>query len=132
MDTGFWIFLIVLIIVLLLDPLTMILGDWSYRRMGGDAAESRFIRWVKEGNTMKVKKLLARDSSRLWLDDKDVNGMTALMHAAKTGHKDIVQILLDEGADPNKVHAKMTALTLAEEGGHTEIVDVLKQAVFRR
>jgi hypothetical protein len=133
MGTDFWIMILVMAIIVLVDPLLMIIGDISFSRGGGAEGRGKhLIFFVKKSDTNKVRKLLARDSSRHWLDDKDEYGMTALMYAAKEGHEDIVRILLDEGADVNKVCSKMTALNLAEQNGHTAIVELLKEPTIRR
>ena len=52
--------------------------------------------------------------------------MTALMLAAQGGHTNIVQYLLDEGADVNKLDAYgSSALMYASSHGHTETVRLL-------
>ena len=57
------------------------------------------------------------------------NGRTALMHAACGGYKEIVQALIDNGADINaQDDKKNTAMTLAQKKGRTEIMETLKSA----
>ena len=51
------------------------------------------------------------------------------MAAAANGHGDIVEILLNRGAEVNeKTESGVTVLMVAKKGGHTEIVELLKQA----
>jgi len=55
---------------------------------------------------------------------------TALHEAANRGHREIVQLLLDNGADTKVVepHWGGTAAGWAHHGGHPEIVEMLQQA----
>ena len=57
------------------------------------------------------------------------NGLTALMMAAREGHRDLVAMLLAGDADPNlKSHAGVTALAAARERELKEIVELLVKA----
>ena len=61
-------------------------------------------------------------------DAQDRNGETALIQAAGSGRKDIVEKLLAFGADRALIdHRGMTALQHAEEGGHSKIVSLLQE-----
>lgn len=58
-------------------------------------------------------------------------GTTALHLAAQRGHADLAELMLDHGADPNRVGRKFSAegqtpLQMAEEGGHTAIAALLR------
>jgi ankyrin repeat protein len=49
------------------------------------------------------------------------------MLAAERGHKEVVELLLESGADVNaKSNIGWTALMLAAFNGHKEIVEILK------
>lgn len=54
---------------------------------------------AEEGNTIKLKEAL--DSGVRPDDTLNVGDRTALLIAAMHGHSDIVQLLLERGADPN-------------------------------
>ena len=62
------------------------------------------------------------------------DGATPLMLAASCGDPEIVQALLDQGADLNGsfVQTGKTALMLAEEHGYAGIARLLKQAGAER
>ena len=129
MDTAFWIVVFGIIIVVVLDPLLDFLWPPPSDVWG---SKGRLIDSAKKGDTRKIRKLLAKDPSRYFIDAKDSSGMTALMHAARKGHMEVVRILLREGADPNTLNpAGATATSLAEEAGHTAIVHLLEEAGAR-
>jgi ankyrin repeat protein len=51
------------------------------------------------------------------------------MAAVQYAHKEIVDMLLKAGANPNiRANNGVTALTLAENKGHKEIADMLRAA----
>ncbi|MCY4188296.1 MAG: ankyrin repeat domain-containing protein, partial [Bryobacterales bacterium] len=57
-------------------------------------------------------------------------GYTALMFAAAEGHADIVQMLLDKGADPDLRDTDgESALKFASDKRHQDVIDVLRRAV---
>jgi ankyrin repeat protein len=56
-------------------------------------------------------------------------GYTALMAASEYGHREIVKLLIEAGADVNAADwYGRTALGWALRGGHTDIVNLLKEA----
>jgi ankyrin repeat protein len=64
---------------------------------------------------------------------KDNLGGTALMRAAFDGHKEVVELLLEKGADVNaKDKDGGTALMIAYVKGHKEIVKLLKSYGTKR
>jgi len=57
---------------------------------------------------------------------------TALMCAAKQGQVEVVEALVNAGADAGMTNKKgESALTIAEEAGHTEVVEKLSAAQLR-
>jgi ankyrin repeat protein len=59
---------------------------------------------------------------------RTVSGKTPLMAAAYKGYSDIVQMLLDNGADVvSKDGRGDTAEKIAERGGYTRIMELLKK-----
>jgi ankyrin repeat protein len=60
------------------------------------------------------------------INNKDNNGYTALMIASENGHKEVVELLLNKGANINyKNDDGYTALMLASAKGHKNIVELL-------
>ncbi len=61
----------------------------------------------------------------------DLNGNTALINATRLGYTQIVQLLLDAGADINiKDKFNKTALDYAIELGHMDIIIIIKNSSF--
>ncbi|MCE9610686.1 MAG: ankyrin repeat domain-containing protein [Chthoniobacter sp.] len=85
---------------------------------------------AREGELEKVRALLkekpelAKASERFWRPPTD--NYTALHYAVMKGHKEIVELLLAQGADVNaKSHSGYTPVYEGAENGHLEIVKVL-------
>ncbi len=85
-----------------------------------------FIRAARAGNLASVAGFLDKDPSII--NEKDEWGKTALMHAAASGHKDIVELLLEKDApiDKQDNHGR-TALNHAQTQNQTEIIAVLEE-----
>ena len=78
-----------------------------------------------QGNREVVELLLAQP--RIKVDAPDVDGYTALMWAAEHGDRDIVDSLLQAGADPSlKNRRGQTAEALADQGIATRQAIILK------
>lgn len=78
------------------------------------------------GDVKQFKKLIKQIPSGH--DVVGLDGLPALVWAAKTGHPQIVKLLLDRGAWVDaKNWGGLTALMFAANGGHTEVVALLLQ-----
>ncbi|KAI4894180.1 hypothetical protein NFI96_017885 [Prochilodus magdalenae] len=76
------------------------------------------------GEISQVKAHLASDMSLL--NTQDERGFTPLMWAAAFGEIDMVQFLLEKGADPKMfARERESALSLASAGGFADIVSIL-------
>ena len=93
---------------------------------------------ASQENYIELLELLLNSDADV--DQKNKMGATALMMAATNGHYDIVQMLLDHGADPKisiKIDteedfergtiSRITALTMATSYGHQEISDLIER-----
>lgn len=94
--------------------------------------KDRFVSAVERGEISEVRRLLADDPALTRM--RDSGGATALHHAAFHGHRQIVELLLDAGADINARDATHNATPagwaieyLRERGGllAIEIEDLL-------
>jgi len=75
---------------------------------------------AEEGNIKAVKQHLAAGTD---VDAKDMNGETPLTWAAYSGHKEIAELLLANGADVNAKSKRGTPLSNAVKSGDKEIVE---------
>lgn len=82
---------------------------------------------ASEGRLADVRALLDRGASR---DSEAVDGVTtALVGAAREGHAEVVELLLQRGADPNLMdgHGR-SALQCARENGHDAVAQLIAGA----
>ncbi len=79
----------------------------------------------REGNTEVMKLLLDKGGANV-NEAADSNGFTALTYAAMHGHKEIVVLLINAGADVNATDLwGYAAVTHASHAGHKEVVKLL-------
>ncbi|NXH67986.1 NUD12 pyrophosphatase, partial [Hydrobates tethys] len=76
------------------------------------------------GDAAKLKALLSRSPSLI--NAAADNGWTALMHGARNGHLEVVQILLEKGCDRSIINkSRQTALDIAKFWGYKHIANLL-------
>lgn len=80
-----------------------------------------------EGDVAKLAGILSHSPSLL--NETSENGWTALMYAARNGHPDAVQFLLEKGCDRSFVNkSRQTALDIAVFWGYKHIANLLANA----
>ena len=67
-----------------------------------EKASEEFLLAAQNGNNSRVSELL--NGGRVYVDVSDILGHTALLGAAVNWHQDIINILLDNGADVNHLN----------------------------
>ena len=89
--------------------------------------DSKLIEAAKKGNLEELRGAL--DESKVSIDDiSEESSMTALTYASRSGHKDMVILLLNKGASPHMLVGSWrenTSLREAVTAGHKEIVKLL-------
>lgn len=84
-----------------------------------------FQQAVLESDVTKVK-FLVKYTHGIRIDQANKNGLTALQQASLDGNLELVNFLLESGADLSLVDREgMTALHLASHAGHLEVVSLL-------
>jgi ankyrin len=76
------------------------------------APEEKLRLAAAEGNVLRVQTFLEQGISP---QTADAHGVTPLFLAAKNGHRDVVALLLGQGADVN-AHARIGGVTLLHVG----------------
>ncbi len=84
---------------------------------------------IEDGRPEIVRVVLKYDCD---LNAKGFLGITPLVSAATYNKKDIVEILLQHGADPTIEANYGTALDYAESEGHDEIVEIIRSAMAKQ
>ncbi len=90
--------------------------------------EEMIFRYMGTGEAGPLKALLKSDPSLVDVIEPD-NGRTPLHVAARNGNKELVQILLDNGADPTvrDVNSE-TPADCARQEGHLDLDKMLREA----
>jgi serine/threonine-protein phosphatase 6 regulatory ankyrin repeat subunit B len=83
-----------------------------------------FVQFARDGSFEKVKQCL--DAGNVHVDSRNKDGDTALMCAARNGHKGICDLLITRGckADMQSKYGS-TALMFAADNGHEGVCDLL-------
>src|SRR6185369_9062568 len=88
--------------------------------------ELELVEAVKSGNIEAVKELIESDAE---VNQQDKQGWTPLNWAAGKGNLDLIELLLQHGADPLAVGRDLrTPQLIALAAGHAEAVKLLRQA----
>lgn len=96
------------------------LGLINVKNVGSD---KQLMEAARKGDYNQVRRLV---ENHCGLYSSDWSGTTALHVAAQNGHKDIVEILLNAGANQDaRTKVERTALHLAAQYGHLPVVDML-------
>jgi uncharacterized protein len=71
----------------------------SYAQTSAGSANKQFFDAIKSGDAAKVQQLLKRDSSLAKASNE--KGTTAVLYAVYSKHKDIAELLIASGVEPN-------------------------------
>ena len=116
-----------------------LLASERYHRKGKDVFheeiledEDELTNASREGKSMEVIKLLCSgmvDVNCFGRGHGRWRGSTPLCEAACKGHKNVVKILIDKGADPNEAchfpYSGYTPVNMAASAGHKDVVQLL-------
>ena len=96
--------------------------------MSSSTSINTFLKAARDGNEETVLSLLNRNEVNV--NDKNINGVTALIYAASYNHERIVSLLIDRGADINsKDNIGDTALDFAKRNNYQNIISIIRNKV---
>jgi ankyrin repeat protein len=114
-------------------PLDDLLADKITKKMKTTTA---LIEFIKSGSRFRstesidIAMLIINSGSDI--NEKDIKGMTALMHASILGNENLVQLLLNKNADINiEDNNGMTALMYATKNNHIKIINLLFDKIIQ-
>jgi len=130
---GYWVFLAIIAIMLLLSLGYRTLNA-KHRDTPSNGGASQNVkalfRVVGRGNLVWTYRLIAMGAD---VNVRDEAGQTPLMFAAEMGYADMVQVLIQNGANPKLVNKQgESALTIALMKGYTRIAESLEMAEASR
>jgi len=97
-------------------------GHLDYNRAIPHGGDTALMFAARAGDLASAKLLVAAGAS---VNDADAWGVSATTMAAHAGHRDVVEFLLDRGADPNAAQAGFSALHAAVMRRDERMVDAL-------
>lgn len=103
--------------------LVALVGFWVYHWLFLDEP---FAMAACRGDLAEVRIMLARGADPNASADEE--GTPVIYDATYNGHKEVVRILIEHGANVNAKGPEGTALYVAEQGGHPEIAKMLQRA----
>ena len=119
-ETAFSILIAPVIFTLILSPFFA----KKEKKVGKDGF-TKLMELCSNGNINEVKSEIS--SNELNLNVQDKGGYTALMYAVASGNIEVVELLLNNGADKNlKTTKDNTALYFAEKNNFASIINLLK------
>ena len=90
--------------------------------------QRRSVLWHSADNGLKKTTAYLLDTGRFNINDRDINGHSALAQAVKKGHVDVARLLIDNGADLTvPTNEGNSALMLAVLAKHPATVEFLLQ-----
>jgi serine/threonine-protein phosphatase 6 regulatory ankyrin repeat subunit B len=112
-------------------------ADVDMQRVARRCLEDRGIQFTVESFISEAAR--GQTKSVAWFIDADMRpnaedkrGDTALIAAVRYGHRPVVELLIERGADVNLANRfGVTALEAAERSGHCEIAELLREAGAR-
>ena len=97
----------------------------AIKGMGGSPTSGEAAERSGQTSTVLVQALLDKGAG---INDRDKQGVTPLISAARLGSTDVVKILLSKGADVTIKDAHgLSALRCAKDGGHADIAEMLQK-----